>query len=91
MWIGAAVQTKTNPATKQHDKQLLRVIMYKDTHKKHQTTNKQTNKSHYVGEQCPVDMGGSQTERENLKEKKHKKNNHSHYVKQQCPVGIESS
>ena len=42
MWIGAAVQTKTNPATKQHDKQLLRVIMYKDTHKKHQTTKQQT-------------------------------------------------
>ena len=42
MWIGAAVQTKTNSATKQHDKQLLTVIMYKDTHKKHQTTNKPT-------------------------------------------------
>ena len=39
MWIGAAVQTKTNPAAKQHDKQLLRVIMYKDTHR--QQTNKQ--------------------------------------------------
>ena len=44
----AAVQTKTNPAAKQHHKQLLRVIMYKDTHKKHQTTNKQDSLCGYV-------------------------------------------
>ena len=43
MWIGAAVQTKTNPATKQHDKQLLRESLCIKTHTKNirQQNNKQ--------------------------------------------------